>query len=122
MSSNLLARSPLAGNPKAVCAVTLVLVFFAGAVVGAVAMTLGAHNLLHRSPFWTTSGKSIYLEKIRKDLDLTPAQTEQMESILDDFGKYYRAVLADGKSRILQILDDAQRRKFEQIRQERQKP
>ena len=122
MSSNVLARSPLAGNPKAVCAATLVLVFFAGAIAGAATMTLGFHNLLHRSPFWTTAGKSIYIDKIRKDLDLTPAQTEQMESILDDFGKYYRAVLADGKSRILQILNDSQRRKFEQILQERQKP
>jgi hypothetical protein len=44
-----------------------------------------------------------------------------MESILDDFSTYYRNVVADGKSRIMQILNDDQRRKFEQMLAERQK-
>ena len=54
-----------------------------------------------------------------RDLDLTPAQTEQMETILDDFAKYYRTVLSDGKSRILQILNEEQKRKFEKVLQEK---
>ena len=118
MSSSLLAK---ATDPKLTCVVTLALVFLSGAAVGAVAMNLGIHNWLHHAPFWTTAGKAIYIEKVKKDLDLTPAQAEQMESILDDFGKYYHTVLADGKSRIMQILNDNQRRKFEQMMQEHQK-
>jgi hypothetical protein len=124
MSSNVLAKAPpaRAWNTRAACFATLLLVFITGAVVGAVAMNLGAHARLHRAPFWTATGKAIYIERVKKDLDLTPAQTEQMESILDDFGKYYRTVLADGKSRIMQMLNEDQRRKFEQMLQEHQKP
>ncbi len=84
-------------------------------------MNLGAHNRLHKAPFYTEAGKAIYFERVKKDLSLTPEQSEQMESILDDFSKYYRTVLADGKSRIMQILNDDQRRKFEQILLERQR-
>lgn len=73
------------------------------------------HTHLHRAAFWTEPGKAIYLDRVKKELDLTPAQSEQMESILDDFAKYYRNVAADGKSRILHILNDKQKLKFEQM-------
>jgi len=109
------------GNPRAACATTLVLVFLCGAVVGALAFNLGAHKTLHRAPFWTDAGKAIYMERVKRELDLTPVQTEQMESILDDFAKYYRTVLSDGKSRIMQILNDEQRRKFDRLLQESQR-
>lgn len=108
-------------SPKAACALALTLVFLCGAVVGALAFNLGAHKTLHRAPFWTDPGKAIYMERIKKELDLSPTQTEQMESILDDFAKYYRTVLSDGKSRILQILNDDQKRKFERLLQESQR-
>jgi DNA-directed RNA polymerase sigma subunit (sigma70/sigma32) len=52
---------------------------------------------------------------VKKELDLTPVQVEQMETILDDFAKYYTTVLSDGKSRILQILNDDQKKKFEKM-------
>jgi len=77
------------------------------------------HTHLHKAAFWTEPGKAIYLERVKKELDLTPLQTEQMESILDDFAKYYRNVAADGKSRIFQILNDQQRKKFEAMLSER---
>src|SRR5438093_1565149 len=113
MSPDLLAKSSLHASwqhqhPRTACLATLSLVFLCGAVVGALAMNLGFHKPLHRAAFWNETGKAIYLEKVKKELDLTPAQTEQMESILDDFAKYYRTVLSDGKSRIMAILDDNQ--------------
>jgi hypothetical protein len=119
-----LGKSPFgrSSSSRAACAVTLTLVFLCGAVAGALAMNFGIHKGLHRDAFWTQKGKIEYLDRVKKDLSLTPAQTEQMESILDDFSSYYRTVLADGKSRILQILNDDQRKKFEQILQERQRP
>ncbi|MBM3774184.1 MAG: hypothetical protein FJW37_03390 [Acidobacteria bacterium] len=105
--------SPLTAmrNPKAICVATLMLVFLAGGVIGALAMSLRAP----RAPFWTESGKALYLERVKRELDLTPDQAEQMELILDDFSKYYRTVLSDGKSRILAILRPEQRQKFESM-------
>ena len=117
----LLDRSATRGlwKPQVACTLSLVLVFLCGALAGAVAMNFGLHNRLHRSPI--DSGKVAFFEKVKKDLDLTPAQAEQMQSILDDFSQYYRTVLTDGKSRIMQILNEDQRRKFELILQEHQR-
>jgi len=102
-----------ARQPKIVCVTTLLLVFLSGAMVGAVAMNIGHRRLHAADPVWTASGKSVYLERVKKDLDLTPEQAEQMETVLDDFSQYYRTVLSDGKARIFQILNTDQRRKFE---------
>jgi len=122
MSPNLLLAKPSAGrlgNPRVLCAVTLSLVFLCGAVAGALAMNMGIHRGLHNPPFWTDAGKAAYLERLRKDLDLSPGQVEQISTVLDDFNHYYVTVLTDGKSRILHILSDDQRHKFEHILQER---
>lgn len=108
-------------SPRATCVAAFVLVFLCGAVAGALAFNLGIHSALHsKGPFWSEPGKAAALERIRKELDLTPVQTEQMESILDDFAKYYRTVLSDGRSRIIQILNEQQRQKFERLLRESQ--
>jgi hypothetical protein len=109
------------GNPKVLCLVTLSLVFLCGAVAGAVAMNLGAHRSLHKASSFSDAGRAAFLASIKKDLNLSAQQTEQMESILDDFSTYYRNVMADGKSRIMQILNDEQRHKFEQLLQQGQR-
>jgi uncharacterized membrane-anchored protein YhcB (DUF1043 family) len=117
MSPDLLER-PAARHvwltPKLAGFGVLVLVFLCGAVVGAVAMNLG-HTSLHQRPFWTANARAEYLKTIQKELDLTPEQTVQMASILDDFAKYYQTVLSDGRARIMNILSDQQRRKFEKM-------
>ena len=102
-------------GPRAAGISTLLLVFLCGMVVGAAAFNLGAHKRLHKDAFWTAAGKYAALSHVKKELDLTPLQVEQMESILDDFAKYYTTVLSDGKSRIMQILNDQQKKKFEQL-------
>jgi len=95
------------------------LVFMTGAIAGAVAMNLGAHKLMHRSvPFWTEGGKEVWLQRWKKELNLTPEQSQEMTTILDDFGLYYRNVLSDGKSRILRILNEDQKRKFNKLLEE----
>jgi len=72
--------------------------------------------MLHRNvPFYTEGGKEVALQNWKKELDLTPEQAQQMAVILDDFGVYYRNVLSDGKARILRILNDDQRRKFDKL-------
>jgi DNA-directed RNA polymerase sigma subunit (sigma70/sigma32) len=114
MSPDLSLRHSWVG-PRAAGISTLVLVFLCGAVVGALAFNLGAHKRLHREPFWSSSGKEAAMAHVKKELDLTPGQVEQMETILDDFAKYYTTVLSDGKSRIMQILNDDQKKRFEQM-------
>jgi Spy/CpxP family protein refolding chaperone len=108
-------------NPKVGIAFTLVLVFLVGAVVGALAMNLGVHKGLHRVPFWTDPGKQISLQRLQKELDLTPEQTEQLKTALDDFSRYYQDVLAIGKTSIYKILNEQQKHKFDQLMNEAQK-
>ncbi len=59
---------------------------------------------------------------MQKELDLTPAQSEQMQSILNDFWQYYHSVLSDSKSRVEQILTEEQRHKFERLLQDASRP
>jgi len=106
-------------SPKFTGVGLLVLVFLCGAVAGALAMNLGAHTALHPHPFWDNSAKTEYLKSVSRKLDLTPDQSAQMASILDDFAKYYQTVLSDGKTRIFSILNEDQKRKFEQMLKER---
>jgi hypothetical protein len=122
MGTKLLAEGRAAGawSPKVACAVTLTLVFLCGAAAGAVAMDMGLHSRLHPT-FNTASGRALVFERMQRELNLTPAQSEQIELILDDFWQYYRTVLSDSKSRIDQLLTDDQRVKFEHLLQERQK-
>jgi uncharacterized membrane protein len=122
MSTNLLEWATLgkASDPKTLCAVTLVLVFLCGAVAGALAMNLGLHTRLHQPAFDTPAGKALNFERLQKELDLTPAQAEQVRSILNDFWDYYRTVLSDGKVRVEQVLNEQQRKKFERLLQEAQ--
>ncbi len=117
-SANVLERSAgRSASPKMAAVLTLALVFLCGAAAGAV-----AHNLLHHSPaFDTQAGRTLYFEKLQKELDLTPAQSEQIQSILGDFWQYYRTVLSESKERVEQVLNAEQRQKFERILQE-QKP
>src|SRR5260370_12171123 len=92
---------------KVTCAMTITLVFFTGAIAGAVAMNLGAHKWMHsRVPFYTEGGKELWLQRWKKELRLTPEQAQAMAVILDDFGLYYRNVLRGGQRTILRLPHD----------------
>ncbi len=120
-STNLLDR-PVAGraraNPKLACALTLGLVFLCGTAVGALGMNLGIHRSIHKAAFESGTGRARYFERMQKELDLTPAQSEQIGSILNDFWELYHTVLSDGKQRIEQQLTEPQKRKFESLLQQ----
>jgi Spy/CpxP family protein refolding chaperone len=122
MSPNLIEKVTFtrSWDPRAVCAITLALVFLCGAAAGAVAMNLGVHTRLHQPSFDTAAGKALYFSRMTRELNLTPAQQEQMESVLNDCWMYYRTVLSDSKSRVEQILTEDQRKKFEHLLQEYQ--
>jgi len=101
-------------NPKVACVVTLALVFLCGAAAGAVAMNVG-HSRLHQPAFDTPAGKAAYFARVQKELDLTPQQAEQMRTVLNDMWQYYRIVMTDSKSRVDQLLNEDQRRKFDRL-------
>jgi Spy/CpxP family protein refolding chaperone len=108
-------------NPRILT--TLLFVFLAGATTGAVSMKFGLHQFLHRSS--TPTSKEEVLQKFRTDLNLSPAQTDKISLILDDYRHYYQSVQdqeddirATGKMRILQELNPAQREKFQKMMSE----
>ena len=119
-STDLLERTAVgrSWNPKLLCAVILTLVFLCGAAAGAVAMNLGVHKGLHQPAFDTPAGKARYFERMRRELNLTPAQSEQVQSVLNDFWELYHTVLSDGKQRVEQLLTEEQRKKFELLLQQ----
>lgn len=104
-------------DPRVACAVALVLVFLCGAAAGALVMDFGVHRARIPS-FETPAGKALYFERMQRELNLTPAQSEQMQSVLNDFWQYYRTVLSDGKQRVEALLNDEQRAKFEKMLQQ----
>jgi Spy/CpxP family protein refolding chaperone len=122
--------TPGAQNPKVIS--TLVVVFLAGAAVGALGMQLGLHDKLHRTAAAASkpvplAAKDAVLQRFKTELSLSPAQTQQISSILDDYRHYYQNlqdqlddVRALGKTRIVQVLDEGQRQKFDKMMTELQ--
>lgn len=71
---------------------------------------------------WKETTREMTLARFKKELDLTPEQAREMETILDDYVLYYQNLqgqIADirmqGHERILRILDPQQREKFESM-------
>jgi hypothetical protein len=115
-----MATAALPRPNEKIAIVSFVLVFLCGAVLGAVVMSFSGHASLHGTPPLAT-GLSMSVTEWKEELDLSEQQTVQLTSILDDFSHYYDNVLADGNSRIMQILNPDQRLKFEQMLREHKK-
>jgi hypothetical protein len=95
-----------------VAIVSMLLVFLCGAVLGAVVMSYWVHPGLHGSAPGKV-GMTMSIREWKEKLNLTDEQTRQLTSVLDDFSRYYDNLLADGNTRILQILNDDQKKKYE---------
>jgi hypothetical protein len=108
-------------NPRILS--TLILVFLAGGASGALWMQLGLHDRLHHvSAASRESNRDFGLQRFNSELGLSPAQSEKVALVLEDYRLYYQSLQdqlddlrATGKTRILQILDPDQRNKFEKI-------
>jgi hypothetical protein len=108
---------------------TLVVVFLAGAAVGALTMQMGLHDRLHRTVSASTvrvtgkaSSTDALVQRFKTELNLSADQTDKIAMVLNDYREYYHSledqlddVRSTGKSRIMQILDQQQRAKFEKI-------
>lgn len=99
----------------------LLTIFLCGAAAGALTVRLTAQHA-PAGPYWKEGGRELTLEMMRKELNLTPAQATQIETVLDDFVIYYQNLQgqmddfrSDGKQRITQVLTPEQRVKFEKM-------
>lgn len=94
----------------------LLLIFICGVAVGALAM-----SWIHHSSNQTDAWNKETVLKWKKELNLSEVQQRELETTLDDFGKYYRNVVSDAKERIMGILNEDQRQKFEHILHDKRK-
>ena len=123
-----MSQEPAGKNPKVIG--TLLLVFLAGGAVGALTMQMGLHERLHRTvsaasvpaPVHKASTNDALVQRFKTELNLSGDQTDKIAMVLDDYRHYYQSlqdqlddVRSTGKNRILQILDEQQRAKFEKI-------
>jgi hypothetical protein len=102
---------------------TLLVVFLSGAGAGAVTARFGLNPERHKpAPSWKDGPKEISLARFKKELGLTPKQAGEIEIVLDDFMTYYQTlqaqmddVRATGKIRIMKLLSDEQKQKFDRM-------
>ena len=99
----------------------LLLVFLCGAATGALAMRMFASRM-PAAAAWSAGGREWTLEMMKKELDLTPQQAAEIETVLDEFVLYYQNLQgqmddfrAEGKKRILRVLTPEQRARFEKM-------
>lgn len=108
-------------NPRVLLSLTLI--FLCGVVGGAMVMRLAVHGIVDKDETGLPGGeKAIALERMTKELDLSADQRRELETVLDDFVMYVQTlqaqmdeVRANGKQRILRILNDQQKQKFEKM-------
>jgi hypothetical protein len=102
----------------------LLVVFAGGAAVGALAFSAVGPTQRAAAPQRTADVErpEEVVDRFHQELNLTEEQRRQLEVALDDYFQYYHTlkmqmdeVRASGKRQILQILDQDQRRKFEEM-------
>jgi hypothetical protein len=113
MSTDVVAGVRLPRPAQGAAVVSLLLVFLCGAVLGAVVMSYWHPGLHGSRP--GGDGMTMSIREWKEELSLSDDQTRKLTSILDDFSHYYDNLLADGNTRIVQILNDEQRRKYDQM-------
>jgi hypothetical protein len=108
-------------NPRVL--VTLFVIFLAGSIVGAFTMRCVVHGLWHKpEPYWQEGGKKVALDRLSRELDLSSSQEKELEVILDDFVMMVQTlqaqmdeVRATGKVKVMRILNEEQKKKFEKM-------
>ena len=104
----------------------LLTVFLCGAAAGALVVrlsnSLSAPRVTASAPPWKDVQRELTITLMKKELNLTPAQAQEIETILDDFVLYYQALQGqmddwrtDGKKRIMDALTPEQKVKFEKL-------
>lgn len=102
-------------SAKTTLCLSLALVFLCGAVSGALIMNMKARARIHDVASHGHFGSQFEFQHLRKELNLSEEQARQLSMILDDVAKYYDNVLSDGQTRVMQMLDDKQKAKFQKM-------
>ncbi|WP_321477658.1 hypothetical protein [uncultured Paludibaculum sp.] len=117
--SSLADNRPSWHNPRIL--MLLMTIFLCGAAAGALTVRLTTNHAAP-GPYWKEGGRELTLEMMRKELQLTPDQAAQIETVLDEFVLYYQNLQgqmddfrSDGKQRITRVLTPEQRVKFEKM-------
>ena len=106
-------------NPRVL--LTVFLIFLAGGMAGALVMRFGIRGLpQNNAVYYPVGDRKVALQQLTNELELSPAQAQQLELILDDFVMYVQMlqaqmdeVWANGKYRVMRVLDEKQQKKFE---------
>ena len=107
-------------NPRVL--ILLLTIFLCGAAAGALTVRLASPTPVVSGGSWSAGGREWTLQMMRAELNLTPDQAAQIETILDEFVLYYQNLQgqmddfrSEGKARILRILTPEQRARFEKM-------
>jgi hypothetical protein len=108
-------------NPRVL--LTVFLIFLSGGMAGALVMRFGIRALpQNNAVYYPVGDRKVALQQLTNELELSPAQVQQLESILDDFVMYVQMlqaqmdeVRANGKYRVMRVLDEKQQKKFEKM-------
>jgi hypothetical protein len=109
-------------NPRVIA--ILAVIFFCGAAFGAVGTNLYLHRFFApvKGPSFAYQGRRITMEQMQHDLDLSADQRETIKLILDDYAKYFlnledqrQTLYESGRLKILDVLNDQQKAKFERL-------
>jgi len=98
-------------------------IFLAGMAAGAVGMRLvDRHWLQPPNPAFSASEKELAVQHFRRELSLDEQQARAIEAILDEFMMQQAELMTQFKSsrlsgheRIIQILNEEQRRRFQEV-------
>lgn len=99
----------------------LILVFGCGGLTGVALSRLQTAQASTATKL-NASWKKMTMDRMRRELQLTPVQAETIEQALDDFTMFYQSLQAQmddvrshGKDRIQGVLNADQRKKFDQM-------
>jgi hypothetical protein len=104
----------------------LLTVFLCGAAAGALTVrlsnSLSAPRVAANAPPWKEGQRELTITLLKKELDLTPEQAKEIETVLDDLVLYYQGLQGQmddwrsaGKTRIMAALKPEQQAKFEKM-------
>src|ERR1041384_6110982 len=102
-------------SAKATLCLSFALIFLCGAVSGALLMNQRNHKREIEISEHGHFGNRFEMQHLRKELELNDEQARQLSMILDDVAKYYDNVLSDGQTRVMQMLDEKQKAKFQKM-------
>ncbi|MGD0942608.1 MAG: hypothetical protein ABR905_23195 [Terracidiphilus sp.] len=122
LTEKMLRNNDSGCNPRVIA--ILAVIFFCGVAFGALGMNLYLHRFLPtvKESYFAYQGRRVSMGQLQSDLDLNADQRETIKLILDDYAKYFlnledqrQTLYESGRLKILDVLDERQKAKFERM-------